>query len=51
MVTFSWGLGNFLLAISNDLNKKNKVVGDTCLSGKVEMIDFNSIPFIALSSQ
>ena len=51
MVTFSYGLGNFLLAISSDLRKKNKVFGNICLSGKVEMIDFNPIPFIVLSSQ
>ena len=42
---------NFLLAISNDLYMKNRVFGNICLSGKVERIDFNPIPFIALSSQ
>ena len=48
-ITFSQGLGNFLIAISNDLNKKNRVLGYICLSGKVEMIDFNPTPFIVLS--
>ena len=41
----------FLLAISNDLNKENRVFGNIWLSGKVEMIDFSPTPFIALSSQ
>ena len=49
MVARVWGI--FLLAISNDLNKRNKVFGNICLSAKVEMIDFNPIPFIVLSSQ
>ena len=42
---FYLGFGEFFLAISNDLNKQNRV------SGKEEMIDFNPIPFIVLSSQ
>ena len=41
----------FLLAVSNELNKKNRVFGNICLSGKVEMIDFNPSPFVVLSSQ
>ena len=39
------------LDLLNDLNKKNRVFGNICLSGKVEMIDFNPTPFIILSSQ
>ena len=30
---------------------KNMAFGDICLSGNVEMIDFNPTPFIVLSSQ
>ena len=48
---FYLGFGEFFLAISNDLNKKNRVFGIICSSGKEEMIDFNPIPFIVLSSQ
>ena len=44
-------MGNFLLVISNDLNKKNRVFANICLSGKEEMIDFNPMPFIVLFSK
>ena len=30
---------------------KIRIFGNICLSGKVEMIDFNPTPFIVLSSQ
>ena len=43
-----WGI--FLLAISYDVNEKNRVFGNICLSGTVEMIDFNPTPLIVLSS-
>ena len=46
MVTFSYSSRNFLLATGNYLNKKNGVFGNICLSGKVEMIDFNPASFI-----
>ena len=34
-----------------NLIRKNTVFAYICLSGKVEMIDFNPLPFIVLSSQ
>ena len=34
-----------------NLVRKNRVFANICLSGKLEMIDFNSLPFIVLSSQ
>ena len=48
---FKLGFGEFfLLAISYDINEKNRVFGNICLSGTVEMIDFNPTPLIVLSS-
>ena len=48
---FYLGFGEFFSAISNDLNKKNRVFGIICLRGKEEMVDFNPIQFIVLSSE